>query len=223
MGTEFPILELRQYLLQPGMRDELIELFEREFIEPQEAIGMRLFGLFRDRDRPDYFVWLRGFRDIQSRAKALGEFYDGAVWKTHREAANATMIDSDNVLLLREARMGSGFDAANTNVAGPLYCAVFPLTTASECAEFAQQFMNEVRPEAIAGAYVTEAGLNTFPRLPVRQGEHHFVVFTAGVPAADLSAFASRPSQIIDLIPTARSRLQLIGSGSHAFGFPHRR
>ena len=32
-----PVLELRQYTLKPGMRDILIELFEREFVESQEA------------------------------------------------------------------------------------------------------------------------------------------------------------------------------------------
>ncbi len=43
------------------------------------------------------------------RAPALQEFYGGPVWKTHREAANETMIDSDNVLLLRPAHPGSAF------------------------------------------------------------------------------------------------------------------
>ena len=33
----WPVLELRQYTLHPGRRDELVALFEREFVEPQEA------------------------------------------------------------------------------------------------------------------------------------------------------------------------------------------
>ena len=32
------IIELRQYTVHPGRRDELIELFEREFVESQEAL-----------------------------------------------------------------------------------------------------------------------------------------------------------------------------------------
>src|SRR5829696_7935028 len=55
------VLELRQYTLHPGKRDVLIELFEREFVESQEALGMQLVGQFRDADDPDRFVWLRGF------------------------------------------------------------------------------------------------------------------------------------------------------------------
>src|SRR6266581_9178594 len=104
-----PIVELRQYTLHPGKRHVLIDLFDREFIEPQEALGMKIIGQFRDVDNRNRFVWLRGFRDMASRAQALEDFYGGPVWKTHREAANATMIDSDNVLLLHPAKPTSAF------------------------------------------------------------------------------------------------------------------
>src|SRR4030095_3778261 len=107
------VLELRQYTLHPGRRDVLIELFDREFIESQEALAMTVVGQFRDLDEPNRFVWLRGFADMASRARALEGFYGGPVWKAHREAANATMIDSDNVLLLRPAHPGSEFQFRN--------------------------------------------------------------------------------------------------------------
>src|SRR5437868_9734879 len=108
-----PIVELRQYKLHPGKRDVLIDLFDREFVESQEALGMKVIGQFRDLDNPNRFVWLRGFRDMPSRAQLLKDFYGGPVWKAHREAANATMIDSDNVLLLRPALPTSGFSLGN--------------------------------------------------------------------------------------------------------------
>src|SRR6266513_4125333 len=103
-----PIVELRQYTLHPGKRDAFIDLFDRQFVESQEAVGTRVIGQFRDHDDPNRFVWLRGFRDMPSRAQALQEFYGGPVWKTHREAANAAIVDSDNVLLLRPALPTSG-------------------------------------------------------------------------------------------------------------------
>jgi hypothetical protein len=53
------VLELRQYTLLPGRRDELIELFEREFVESQEALGMQIVGTFRDLDDAGRFIWLR--------------------------------------------------------------------------------------------------------------------------------------------------------------------
>src|SRR5439155_25048962 len=47
-----PIVELRQYTLHPGKRDAFIDLFERQFIESQEAVGTRMIGQFRDLDDP---------------------------------------------------------------------------------------------------------------------------------------------------------------------------
>ena len=87
------VLELRDYTLHPSRRDELIALFEREFIESQEASGLRVIAQFRDLDRADHFVWLRGFADMDSRRRALEGFYGGPVWANHRNAANATMVD----------------------------------------------------------------------------------------------------------------------------------
>src|SRR5262245_20442979 len=104
-----PIVELRQYTLHPGKRDILIDLFDREFIESQEAVGMTIIGQFSDLDNPDRFVWLRGFQDMPSRARALADFYGGPVWKANSKAANATMIDSGNVLLLRTVAADTGF------------------------------------------------------------------------------------------------------------------
>ncbi|MGH3662632.1 MAG: NIPSNAP family protein [Micromonosporaceae bacterium] len=106
-----PVVELRQYTLRPGQRDVLIDLFDREFVESQEAAGMTVLGHFRDLDNPDRFVWLRGFPDMPRRAKALESFYGGPVWRGRRDQANATMIDSADVLLLRPASARGGFPA----------------------------------------------------------------------------------------------------------------
>src|SRR5687768_1616880 len=107
--TYSPIIELRQYTLHPNRRDDLIDIFDREFVETQEAVGIQVIGQFRNLDDPDQFVWLRGFNDMPGRAQSLSAFYGGPVWKEHRDAANATMIDSDNVLLLGPARPMAGF------------------------------------------------------------------------------------------------------------------
>ena len=101
-GSETPrVVELRRYALRPEARETLIELFDRELVEPQEAVGMRVLGQFRDLDDADSFVWLRGFTDMGARKRGLEAFYGGQVWKAHAGAANATMVAVDNVLLLR--------------------------------------------------------------------------------------------------------------------------
>ncbi len=95
------VIELRQYTLHPGTREVLVELFDREFVESQEAVGAHVLGQFRDVDDPDRFVWLRGFPDMDVRHRALSAFYGGPVWAEHGDRANATMLDFDDVLLLR--------------------------------------------------------------------------------------------------------------------------
>ena len=46
------VIELRRYKMRPGGRDELVALFEREFIETQEAVGLQILGIFREPMRP---------------------------------------------------------------------------------------------------------------------------------------------------------------------------
>jgi ketosteroid isomerase-like protein/quinol monooxygenase YgiN len=186
-----PIVELRQYTLHPGKRDAFIDLFDRQFVESQEAVGARVIGQFRDLDDPNRFVWLRGFRDMPSRAQALQEFYGGPVWKTHREAANAAMVDSDNVLLLRPALPTSGFLLENrerppvgaSEVSQGLLIATIYYLPAPADAEFLEFFTNTVEPilskagASILARLVTENSANNFPALPVREGENVFVFF----------------------------------------------
>ena len=129
---------------------------------------------------------------MTSRARALEDFYGGPVWKTHRDVANATMIDSDNVLLLRPARSGSEFQNSNdrprlgakANDKGLIVATIFyfdaPVTD-----DFVGFFENAIKPALIeAGAsvlayFVTEDSENNFPRLPVREGENVFMWFSS--------------------------------------------
>lgn len=182
------VLELRQYTLHPGKRDTLIDLFDRVFVDPQEDLGMRVLGQFRDLDAPDRFVWLRGFPDLPSRAARLEAFYGGPVWKANREAANATMIDSDDVLLLRPVDASAGLvlprtrpHAAAAEPPGAFVLVTIYLLRSPVDDAFVRWFETRVSPlMAATGAppiarFRTEYGKNEFPKLPVREGEHAFV------------------------------------------------
>ena len=204
------IVELRQYTLRPGQRDTLIELFDREFVEPQEAEDIRVIGQFRDRDRPDRFVWTRGFPDMTARARSLGAFYGGPTWKTHRTAANATMIDSDNVLLLRPVRPTSGFALAgltrDTSRPASTYLVTIYYFASRPTPALIEQLDHALPP---GGArFVTEDSANNFPVLPVREGEHVFVVFGARanvVLAPEIAAQLAKEPETLTLAPTTRS------------------
>src|SRR5262245_30393336 len=186
------VLELRQYTLHPGARDTLVDLFDTEFVETQEALGMRVVGQFRDLDDPDRFVWVRGFTDMESRRRGLEAFYTGPVWAAHRAAANATMVDSDNVLLLRPAGTDAGFGTlprapkGGTPAASPgVVVATLHRFDRPVDASFVTWFEREASPVlaragvAVLARLATEPSPNTFPRLPVREGENVFAWFAA--------------------------------------------
>ena len=224
-----PVIELRQYTLYPGRRDDLIDLFEREFVESQEEVGMTLIGQFRDLDDSERFVWLRGFPDMEGRRRSLEAFYGGPVWQAHRQAANATMVDSDNVLLLRleedfpTGERGPPEDAGPPG-AGLVLCGVHRLTGPDD--PLSQRFRATVAPEfaraglPLVAILTTEPAPNDFPRLPVREGEQVLVWLAvapdlataeAALSAArrlpSLAGFLEDPLQLLRLQPTARSRL----------------
>lgn len=220
-----PVYELRQYTLHPGQRDVLIGLFEDHFIEPLERDGMQVPAHFRDLDNADRFAWFRRFDDMDARARALPAFYrQDPAWQRYRNDANATMIDSDNVLLLREAWPGSGFAAATAPRPPPgatphsqalvvvtTYALVNPVDEA-----FVAFFRDTLAPRAQAdgakllATFVTEESANNFPPLPVRS--EHVLVWVASFP--DDAAYAryreraaSDPRWARDIAPTLLQRL----------------
>jgi len=179
---------------------------------------------------------------MPSRAQALTDFYGGPVWKTHREAANATMTDSDNVLLLHPATPTSAFSFGNkerpragaNEARSELIVATIYYLDAPVHAGFVEFFEKTVKPAVIgSGAtvlafLVTEHSENTFPALPVRQGENVFVWFARFNDAAayerhiaaltqyphrrdqiskELARRLKREPEILKLSPTTRSLL----------------
>lgn len=233
-APKITVIELRQYTLRGGRRDELINLFEREFIEPQEAIGVHVLGTFRDLDDPDRFVWIRGFEDMAQRRAALQAFYTGPVWRANSRAANATMLDSDNVLLLRPLPKAAGLlGPQRPTPTGVVRTSIHNLAGVSS-QTFTEFFESTMRPminEAgvtVLAELIAETQPNDFPKLPVREHESVFVWLTrfddAGaethfsevlarrsgwrdqVPEALWPALMRKP-EVLRLSPTRRSRL----------------
>jgi NIPSNAP protein len=228
------VLELRQYTLHPGRRDELIELFDREFVETQEAVGAEVLGQFRDRDDGDRFVWLRGFADMAVRGTALPAFYGGEVWRAHSAAANATMIDSDDVLLLRPV---TPLDLTGRERGGPttlVTVTLYHLPPGGEDA-FLDFFQSQAVPLLTATGAAPLAILrtlraeNNFPALPFR-ADANVVAWIASFPGPDelvehvrllgreprwthdtlpvLTKHLARPPEQLQLAPTSRSLLR---------------
>jgi hypothetical protein len=230
------VFELRQYTLRGDRRDTLISLFEKHFIESQDAVGADVIGMFRDLDDPDRFVWIRGFRDMTVRRQALESFYGGPIWHTYGPAANATMIDSGNVQLLRPASHGQGFGVWTTTNAGAgvMFGADIYYLDTAPVALFSQFFDSILLPHfTAAGAQLvarlaTEEAKND-SRLPVREHDRTYVCLTRwpnleahdafvrryatlhgwrdSAPEAILPALMRKPERL-RLEPTDRSPLQ---------------
>ena len=206
--SPWPLIELRRYRTNPGKRDTLIALFEQQFVESQDDVGMTVIGTFREPGFDDRFTWVRGFADMAARGKALNDFYYGPIWQAHRNAANDCLFDNDDVWLLREAAPGSGFtrpagtrpptDAVLT-ARTPVSVHIRPLT--GPAAEGpAHEALIKTAPTGLIAAYVREKAANNFPRLPVHEDREVLVWFQSGL--------TDVPSQeTLHLVPTARSWL----------------
>jgi hypothetical protein len=98
----------------------------------------------------------------------------------HRDAANATMIDSDNVLLLRPARPGPSSSMAYAGDSSPR-----STTSPSPPGDGEiERLDRELGPAWTI--FVTEESANNFPRLLVREGEHVVARFSGRAdPRAD--------------------------------------
>src|SRR5262245_53757201 len=235
-GSVYPVLWLRQYTLKPGQRQVLINLFERHFVESQEAAGMTVLGQFRDRRHDNRFVWLRGFKSMKSRHQDLETFYGGPVWAAHRDVANSTMLDSDNVLLLKPARPELTFHL-NPAAEGSASERLSPVTVlagihqraqpvdAAAISRFEETAIPILRANRVQveGVFVTETAPNTFTRLPVREGEH-VLVWIGTVEPGDLGAatverltglltLEQQTVSLLELEPTSRS---ILGRGRNA-------
>jgi hypothetical protein len=230
------VFELRQYTLYGGKRDTLIALFEKDFIESQQAVGANVIGTFRDLDDPDRFVWIRGFRDMPTRGQALDSFYGSSpAWLAHKKEANTTMVDSDNVLLLRPASSQPEFHSAHPASSDAIYGATIYYLGGVDEAQFKEFFDSVILPHLRelgvqpVAVLMTDEVPNNYPRLPIRDKERVFLwvapfpsdqaykSFASQMrawsgwrdkaPEAVLPAVMRKPEQL-RLKPTTRSPLQ---------------
>lgn len=211
--------EFRDYTLRPGTRDAMIELFESTFVGPLEAFGAHVRAIFRDLDNPDRFVWIRSFADARTRFAALDGFYTSDVWRAHRDAANAMIVDSDNVIQLRPV-VGDIDSATPDQSSGIIVSSAYFLAPHAE-ADFIPAFARDIAPTlgpaTPFATFVTDHAPNAYPRLPVRENETVFLTLTRvsenDSPKwknvdAHVAPLLSAPIERRRLGPTARSALR---------------
>ncbi len=220
------VLEIRNYLLKPQMREHFIDNFEANFIASQQAVNMHVLGQFRLIGERDHYVWLRGYTDMQTRLEGLQSFYDGDIWKRHREVTNGMLIDSDHVHLLRPlgqfdltcgltaemmaADLAAGTISTATGVIAIDFYQSAPGARDALIDTFETQVLPAYQREGmqLRGLFVAEMSENTFPRHPAIQNEDLLVVFTA-YPSE--SAFSEKRARVA---PHVHKTLEALLSGT---------
>lgn len=171
------VVDLRQYTVHPGRRDDLVDVFDSHLVDGQEAVGMHIVGQFRDLDDPERFVWMRGFPDLATRAAASQAFYTGPVWREHGPKANVTMVDSDNVVMLRPIRLHPDYptlDAPRGSGPDGTLVSVTVHHRRSVDDGFAEFYGQQIEPVLMDTGGMPVAGFetldaeNNFPALPSR-------------------------------------------------------
>ena len=191
-------LEIRNYLLKPGMLEHYIDYFEEHFVVAQEALNLHILGQLRVVGQPERFVWLRGVDHMQTRNDGLQRFFAGPVWQKYGALALAMLIDTHNVHLLRplDEQVDLTCGLSTDSIAAALADATIPLETGLVAIDFYQSlpgkrnalidaFQREIAPAyrkegiQLRGCFVAEIGEDTISRVPPIQNEHEFVVVTA--------------------------------------------
>ena len=171
------VIELRNYLLKPGKRDEFIQYFKDHFVASQHAMGAYTPGLFQIKNEENRFFWIRGFDNMKQRSQFLPAFYGGEVWKEFGPAANEMMLEWHNVYLVKPL-------SENTDTFSKRFLAIDYYTTKDKkLTKLVGLLNNQYIPffkerNIKATLWISETEENDFPRLPVYQDKNQLIVIT---------------------------------------------
>jgi hypothetical protein len=197
----FQVVELRRYVTVAGERERFACWFESRFPEAFQQLGAMVLGQFLERRRAERFTWLRGYWNVEARPLVNGAFYFGPLWREHRAATNARLVDSDDVLLLRPLAPERGVvvlpavdpvdEAAGARgvVVAQIFAPRAGLGVAALAARAEAAFAG-YRSAGVreAGVLVTLEGPNNFPQHPVREDGPYLVWLGVMLDEAALAA-----------------------------------
>ncbi|GEO07806.1 NIPSNAP family protein [Segetibacter aerophilus] len=179
------VIELRNYLLRPGQRENFTNLFEANFIISQQEAGSCTLGQYKVKGAENHFFWIRGFESMASRNKALNDFYTSIIWKQNRSTANSMILNNDNVHLLKPLNISDSTNEAsfNSNWFGrqkgfaviDFYISNTKLDKLIEFVKKQYSYMLSKANIENTSFWVSETSINDFPALPVFQDKNLLV------------------------------------------------
>ncbi len=174
------VIELRNYLLKQGRRDEFVQYFKDHFVDSQRQLGAYIPGLFTIKGEANRFFWIRGFDTMEQRSRFLPLFYGGEVWGEFGHAANEMMLEWHNVHLIKPFH--SSIDAFSPN--NGFFVIDYYKARINKYNDLIDFFNTAYLPflqkqnVTPATLWVSEMTRNDFPRLPVYQDNNLLTVIS---------------------------------------------
>lgn len=98
------VLDMLRYMVPPSARDTLVAVFDRAIDAGGDSTMRREVALFRDIDRANAFVWLRGSSGTDQ-ASALTAYYRSQSWSALHSVTDRADISVAHVHLLAPAHL----------------------------------------------------------------------------------------------------------------------
>jgi hypothetical protein len=95
------VLELRNYVITEGKRDEFIDSFKVAVEDYQNARGAYILGLYNVKGAENNFFWFRGYDSMPARKKAMEAVYSSPSWPAIGSMTQKFVINFQNVHLLK--------------------------------------------------------------------------------------------------------------------------
>ena len=184
------VIELRNYLLRQGTRENYINTFETLLIDTLNARKNYVLGQYRVKDENDHFVWVRGFDDMPSRKGALESFFGSEYWSKVRSEPGKYLVGYTNVYLLKPMIISEGkidsSSAFNADWFGkPKGVTVVDFYIANGMRDKLLDFVRTKYDSIlhVAGVrdisyWISETRANNYPDLPVFQDKNLLVAIT---------------------------------------------
>jgi len=94
-------LELREYRIKGGKRDQWVKLMEEKIIPFQMSKGLVAIGSFIALDEPDLYVWIRRFESEEEAERLYKEVYESEYWRNQIKPEADTMLQRESIRNLR--------------------------------------------------------------------------------------------------------------------------
>jgi hypothetical protein len=179
------VLELRNYVLAEGTRDQFIDSFKISIEEYQNSKGAYVLGLYNVKDAENNFFWFRGYDSMLARKTVMEEVYSSEYWKGVARMTQKFVINFHNVHLLKPFDINTGDTMSGVDAAWfdkPKGLAVIDFYTGNGTRVDVIRYVQQTYHNLLMSAgvkdityWIAEDKPNNYPQHPVFQDSNTLV------------------------------------------------